>query len=89
MKRSLDWYNREPRAIINAKPAARMTCRQAAGFDLVPDLIYEGGDEGLPYATVTTPCIQDQRVVNGATVRARLSQSDDRRRPPEAARCIQ
>ncbi len=89
MKRSLDWYKREPCAIIDAKRAARMTCRQAAVFDLVPDLIYEGGGEGLRYVVGSTPCIQDQLVVTGATMRARLVQSDDRRRLPEAVGCIQ
>lgn len=45
MKRGLAWYKRDPRAIIDAKRAAKMTCRQAAIYDLVVDLLYEGAGE--------------------------------------------
>lgn len=40
MKRGLDWYKREPAAIIDAIRAARMTTAQAAVYNLVLDLIY-------------------------------------------------
>ena len=49
MKRGMEWYKREPRAMIDAKRAANggkgMTVRQAAVYDLVTDLIYEGAGE--------------------------------------------
>jgi|GEM_PF-4589020 len=45
MKHGLEWYKREPRAIIDAKRAAKMSCRQAAVYDLLIDLIYEGAGE--------------------------------------------
>lgn len=49
MKRGLDWYKREPRAMLDAKRAANgstgMTIQQAAIYDLVVDLIYEGAGE--------------------------------------------
>lgn len=45
MKRGLDWYKREQRSILDAIRAARMTDRQAAIYNIVIDLIYEGGGE--------------------------------------------
>lgn len=45
MKRGLEWYKREPQAIRMAIMAARMTAAQAAIYNLVIDLIYEGGGE--------------------------------------------
>ena len=45
MKRGLDWYRREQRAILDAIRAARMTDRQAAIYNIVIDLIYDGGGE--------------------------------------------
>lgn len=49
MKRGMEWYKRDPRAMIDAKRAANrgagMTVRQAAIYDLVTDLLYEGAGE--------------------------------------------
>lgn len=49
MDRGLDWYRRDPRAMIDAKRAANdsqgMTMAQAAIYDLVTDLIYEGAGQ--------------------------------------------
>lgn len=49
MRRGLEWYKRDPRAMIDAKRAANngagMTIRQAAVYDLVTDLLYEGAGE--------------------------------------------
>lgn len=49
MDRGLDWYKRDPRSMIDAKRAANdsngMTMAQAAVYDLVTDLIYEGAGE--------------------------------------------
>ena len=49
MDRGLEWYKRDPRAMIDAKRAANdglgLTMRQAAVFDLVIDLIYEGAGQ--------------------------------------------
>lgn len=49
MDRGLEWYKRDPRAMIDAKRAANdsqgMTMAQAAIYDLVTDLIYEGAGQ--------------------------------------------
>lgn len=45
MRRGLDWHQREQRAILDAIRAARMTDRQAAIFNIVLDLIYDGAGE--------------------------------------------
>ncbi|WP_347837739.1 hypothetical protein [uncultured Planktomarina sp.] len=49
MDKGLPWYKRDPRAMVDAKRAANngqgMTIRQAAIYDVVIDLIYEGGGE--------------------------------------------
>lgn len=45
MKRGLDWYKREPGAIIDAIRAAKMTDTQAAVYNLVLDLLYMTGGE--------------------------------------------
>ena len=45
MKHGADWYKREPRAMIDAKRAAKLTPLQAAIYDIVIDLIYEGAGE--------------------------------------------
>lgn len=49
MDRGLEWYKRDPRAMIDAKRAANssqgMTVAQAAIYDLVTDLLYEGAGE--------------------------------------------
>jgi hypothetical protein len=45
MKRGLDWYPREQRAILDSIRAARMTDRQAAIYNIVIDLIYDGAGE--------------------------------------------
>ena len=45
MKHGADWYKREPRSMIDAKRAAKMTPLQACIYDLVIDLIYEGAGE--------------------------------------------
>lgn len=45
MKRGLPWYQRAPRAMLDAKRAAKLTIIQAAVYDLVLDLIYDGGGE--------------------------------------------
>lgn len=45
MRRGLDWYKREQRAILDAIRAAKMTDRQAAIYNIVLDLIYDGGGE--------------------------------------------
>ena len=45
MKRGLDWYPREQRAILDSIRAARMTARQAAIYNVIIDLIYDGAGE--------------------------------------------
>lgn len=45
MKRGLDWYKREPRAIRDAIRERKMSAVQACVYQLVIDLIYEGGGE--------------------------------------------
>lgn len=45
MKHGADWYKREPRAMLDATRAAKMTSLQAAIYNLVIDLIYEGAGE--------------------------------------------
>lgn len=45
MKRGLDWYQREQRSVLEAIRAAGMTDRQAAIYNIVLDLIYDGGGE--------------------------------------------
>ena len=45
MLRGADWYKREPRTMLDAKRAAKMTALQAAIYDIVLDLIYEGAGE--------------------------------------------
>jgi uncharacterized protein YdaU (DUF1376 family) len=45
MKRGLDWYKREPAAVVDAIRAARMTDSQAAVYNLVLDLLYMTGGE--------------------------------------------
>ena len=49
MDRGLDWYKRDPRAMIDAKRSANdsrgMSILQAATYDLITDLIYEGAGE--------------------------------------------
>ena len=42
MQRGLDWYKREPQAIIDAIRAAKMSTRQAAIYNLIIDLSYVG-----------------------------------------------
>lgn len=45
MRRGLDWYKREQRAILESIRSARMTDRQAAIYNIILDLIYDGGGE--------------------------------------------
>lgn len=45
MRRGLDWHRREQRAILDAILEAKMTDRQAAIYNIVLDLIYDGAGE--------------------------------------------
>jgi hypothetical protein len=45
VRRGLTWYKREQRSMLDAILAAKMTDRQAAIYNIIVDLIYDGGGE--------------------------------------------